>query len=114
MTFSPAVLNAALRHVYTAVAAVTGTLTVVGMSQGDATAIGTAIHQIGDGLASIATGVATLVPIVMSAYAGWTATRKSQVASVAAVPGTTVKVPDQKLADELPSNVKAPKDGPIK
>jgi hypothetical protein len=56
-------------------------------------------------------GLTTLVGMASAAYAGWSATRKSQVAAVAAVPGTLVKVPDQKLADELPPNVLGPQNG---
>ena len=76
----------ALRHVYTATAAITGTLTVLGMSQGDATAIGEAVRQIGDGAASIIAGISTLVPIAMSAYAAWSATRKTRMTEMNADP----------------------------
>lgn len=90
-----AATNAALRHVYTGTAVMVGTLTVVGISQGDATAIGTAVHQIGDGVASIVTGVCTLIPIISGIAAAVKGTRTSKVADVAAMPGTTVS-PDGK------------------
>lgn len=89
-----AATNAALRHVYTGTAVMVGTLTVVGMSQGDATAIGAAVHQIGDGVASIVAGVSTLIPIAAAAYAAWTGTHKQQVAAVVAIaaePNSPVK-----------------------
>lgn len=112
MTINQDVLNAVLRHVYTATGVGTTVLIAVGISQGDATAIGEAVHKIGDGLASIIAGISMLAPIISALYAGWTATRKSQVKSVAAIPGTLVRVPDQSLADSLPSNVTGPRESP--
>ena len=113
MKFNRDVLNAILRHVYTGTGVAMTVLLAVGLSQGDATAIGVAVHQIGDGLASVAAGVTTLVIIGSTTYAGYMATRKAQVASVASVPGTVVKIPEQAIANELPSNVKGPLDGSI-
>jgi D-serine deaminase-like pyridoxal phosphate-dependent protein len=90
-------VSSALRHAYTAVAAATAALTIVGLSQGDATAIGVAVHQIGDGLASIVAGISALVPIIMAAYAAWSGTRKArllelnkdpEIEKVKTVPGT--------------------------
>jgi hypothetical protein len=90
-------VSSALRHVYTAAAAVTAALTIVGLSQGDATAIGVAVHQIGDGVASIVAGLSSLVPIIMAAYAAWSGTRKSrmidlnkdpEIRKIDTVPGT--------------------------
>ena len=107
--FNQNVFNAILRHFYTAAGIGTAVLIAVGMSQGDATKLGEAVHQIGEGLASVAMGVTTLVGMASAAYAGWSATRKSQVAAVAAVPGTVVQIPDQQLADELPSHVIGPR-----
>ena len=113
MQFNRNVFNAVLNHVYTAAGVAVTVLAAVGMSQGDATAIGVAVHQIGDGVVSVVAGVTTLLTIGSGAYAGYMATRKAQLTSVAAVPGTVVRIPDQKLANELPSNVRGPLDGPI-
>ena len=113
MIMNQNVIKAVLNHIYTAVGVGTSVLIVVGISQGDATAIGVAIHQIGDGIASVVAGVTTILTVGSAAYAGYMATRRMQVASVASIPGTVVKIPNQEIADSLPSNVKGPLDGPI-
>ena len=56
-------INAGLHHVYTAVAAGAAVLVYVGLSQGDATALGKGVQQIGDGLASVVAGITTLIPV---------------------------------------------------
>lgn len=71
--------SSALRHLYTATAAATAALTIAGMSQGDTTTIGVAVHQIGDGIASVIAGVTALTPIVMAAYSAWSGTRKARL-----------------------------------
>ena len=78
--------QSALRHVYTATAAVTAALTIVGLSQGDATGIGQAVQKIGDGFASIVAGLSTLVPIVMAGWAAWSGTRKVRMSDLNADP----------------------------
>jgi hypothetical protein len=102
-------VNSALRHVYTAAATATTVLMVVGLKQGDATAIGAAVHQIGDGVASIIAGVTALVPIAAGAYAAWTASPLSkllsmkkdpEIAKVEAVPGTATAA----LAEAIPGD----------
>jgi hypothetical protein len=85
-------------------------LTYIGLSQGDATAIGAAIRQIGDGLGAIAMGVGTIVTIASTVYNAYQQSRKVQVANVAAVPGTVVAIPEQHIADALPRNVVGPLD----
>ena len=90
-------LHSFLRHVYTATGTATAVLTVVGMSQGDATTIGNAVHQIGDGIASIVAGIGALVPVVSGVYAMVSASRASrlkalnadpQIEKIKTVPGT--------------------------
>ena len=90
-------VNSALRHVYTGVGVATATLVVVGLSQGDATTIGAAVHKIGDGAASIIMGISMLVPVVSGFYASWSASPMSkmlsfkkdpQIAQVVAIAGT--------------------------
>jgi len=105
----PASVHGALRHVYTATAAATAAATIIGLSQGDATGIGTAVHQIGDGIASIVAGVTALIPIITAGYAAVSATRKNrmkdlnndpQIAKVETVPGTEAA----KEAATIPGN----------
>ena len=66
----PRELNSWLRHVYTAVGAIVGTLAVMSLISGvDATGITNALHQIGDGVAQIAAGVGALIPILSGIWA---------------------------------------------
>ena len=103
--------NAALRHVYTGVAVATGTLVIVGLSQGNATAIGNAVHLIGSGVASIIAGISALIPIVSGIYAAVSASplsgllrmdKNPEIKQVVAVPGTataalTATIPGDKI-----------------
>jgi len=102
-------INSFLRHVYTATATAVSVLAMVGLSQGDTTAIGDAVHKIGDGISSIVAGVGILVPVASGLWAAWSASPFSrllsmkhnpEIAQVLAVPGT----PTAKLADEIPGN----------
>lgn len=102
-------VNSALRHVYTAAGTATAVLVMVGLSQGDATTIGNAVHQIGDGVASIIAGIGALIPIASALYAAWSASpfsklismkKNPEIAKVEAVPGT----PTAALADAIPGN----------
>jgi hypothetical protein len=102
-------VNAALRHVYTAAGTAAAVLVFVGLSQGDATKLGTGIHQIGDGVASIIAGVTTLIPVASALYAAWTASpfsrlismkKNPEIAQVLAKPGTATAA----LADAIPGN----------
>ena len=106
---STASVNAALRHVYTALGTGIAVLAVVGMSQGDQTALGTAVHQIGDGLASIVAGVTTLIPIISALFAARKASAPQQAASIAQTDGLKV-VPTsfagQKILDSMPDAAK--------
>lgn len=85
-------------------------LSAIGLSEVDANAIGTAIKQIGEGFGLIAIGIGSLVTVVSTTIATIQQSRAKQVAAVAAVPGTVVQVPEQKLADTLPRNVVGPLD----
>lgn len=96
-TFDANQLNAFLRHLYTAVGSATAVLLFVGLSQGDITALGAAIKQVGDGLSSVFAGVAALVPLASGIYASFKASRISrmksfdkdpQISGVQTVPGT--------------------------
>jgi hypothetical protein len=102
-------VNAALRHVYTAAGTAAAVLVFVGLSQGDATTLGTAIHQIGDGVASIIAGVTALIPIASALYAAWTASpfsklismkKNPEIKQVVTIPGTATAA----LADAIPGN----------
>jgi len=102
-------VNSALRHVYSAVGAGTSVLVIVGLSQGDATALGAAVHQIGDGIAEIIAGVTALVPVASALYAAWTASPFSrlmhannnpEIAQLRTVPGTATAA----LAAAIPGN----------
>lgn len=93
MKLDPGQLNSFMRHVYT----VAGTLAaIVGgasfMDQQTINSILTAVHQIGDGIVSIVTGIATLIPIASGLYAAWSASHKSKLASIAADPQTAPQV----------------------
>jgi len=102
-------VNSALRHVYTAVGVGTAVLVTVGLSQGTATALGLAVHQIGDGVASIIAGVGGLVAAGSGAYAAWTASpfsklmdakKNPQIQQLVAVAGTPLAA----MADAIPGN----------
>jgi hypothetical protein len=102
-------VNSALRHVYTAVGTASAVLIFVGLSQSDATALGVAVHKIGDGVASIVAGISMLIPVVSALYAAWTASpfsrlismkKDPEIAQVLAKPGT----PTAALADSIPGD----------
>jgi hypothetical protein len=105
----PASVQSALRHVYTATGTGVAVLSIIGLSQGDASAIGVAVKQIGDGVVSIIAGAGTLIGIGSAVFAGWSATRKSRMAAfnadpeirkIETVPGT----PAQQEAADIPGN----------
>lgn len=75
-------VQSALRHVYTAAAAASATALFIGLSQGQATALGAGVHQIGEGVASIIAGITTLIPVVTALYAAWTASPFSKLLSM--------------------------------
>jgi hypothetical protein len=75
-----------LRHVYTALGTALSVAVAIGLSQGDATTIGSAVQQIGDGVSKIIAGISTLVPVAMSVWAAISASRKSRMAALNADP----------------------------
>jgi hypothetical protein len=83
---SPDSVQAALRHVYNATSMILAALMVIGLSQGDATAIGAAVHAIGDGVAAVLAGVSVLVPFYAGAKAWIAASRASRLKSLNADP----------------------------
>jgi hypothetical protein len=102
-------INAGLHHVYTAAGTAGAVLLFVGLSQGNTTALGVGVHQIGDGVASIAAGITTLIPVATALYAMWKNSpfsklmnfkKNDQIQQVIAVPGT----PMAALADAIPGN----------
>lgn len=99
-------INSGLRHVYTATATGTAVAVLIGLSQGQATALGVAVHQIGDGIASIIAGVSTLISVGSAAYAMWSASPFSRMLAVSKDPQTEkLEVKSKALADALPPNV---------
>jgi hypothetical protein len=102
-------VSSVLRHVYTAVGTGTAVLVVVGLSQGDVTTIGVAVHKIGDGVASIIAGVGMLIPVASALYAAWAQSPFSkmlamkhnpEIKQVIAVAGT----PMGAIADAIPGD----------
>ena len=102
-------INSFLRHVYSATATAISVLVMVGLSQGDATAIGEAVHQIGDGIAKIVAGISILVPIASGLYAAWSASpfsrlmqakKNPQIEQVIVKPNT----PAATLAESIPGS----------
>lgn len=90
-------VHSVLRHVYTATGTAVSILVVIGLTQQDASSIGIAVKQIGDGIASIIAGISALIPIVSGAYAALSASRAArlralnadpQIAKIDTVPGT--------------------------
>jgi len=93
MTLDPGQINSFMRHVYTVlgtIAALLGGASFIDPST--IQSILTAVHHIGDGVVSIATGVATLIPIASGLYAAWSASHKSKLTAIATDPQTTPAV----------------------
>jgi hypothetical protein len=102
-------IAAGLHHVYNTTGTTAAVLLFVGLSQGNSTALGVGVHQIGDGVASIAAGITTLIPVATALYAMWNNSpfsklmnfkKNVQIQRVVAVPGT----PMAALADAIPGN----------
>jgi hypothetical protein len=97
-------IAAAGRHGLTIAATIVGTLATLHLISGDqAGKVSDALSQIGTGLASVATGVGTLVGIGSALYAAWTASKSSQIASVAAMPDVQKIVTTSPMTAALPS-----------
>lgn len=99
--FAPGQINAFMRHVYTAFGSATAMLLFVGISQGDVTTIGNAIHQIGDGITSIVAGIAALVPVVAGIRALISAGRPARLKAMDADPQIekVITKPDTSASD---------------
>jgi len=102
-------MQSILRHVYTATATALSVGVIMGLSQGDATAIGAAVQQIGEGVSKIVAGISTIVAVAMPIWAAISASRKSrlkaldadpEIAKIVTVPGTEA----HKEAREIPGN----------
>lgn len=102
-------IGVGLHHVYTAVGAGAAVLCYVGLSQGNATALGQGVHQIGDGITSIAAGITTLIPVATALYAMWqsspfkkmmAAKQNKQIAQVITVAGTPLAA----IAESIPGD----------
>lgn len=102
-------ISAGLHHLYTAVGAAGAVLCYVGLSQGNETALGQGVHQIGDGITSIVAGITTLIPVATALYAMWknspfskmmAAKQNKQIAQVITVAGTPLAA----IAESIPGN----------
>lgn len=84
-------VNAAGRHVLTfTMGAVSAGAALHVVSAGDATTISNSLSQISSGVAEIAAGLAPIIALLSGWYAAWSASHKSQIAAVNAVPGIKV------------------------
>lgn len=93
LKLDPGQVSAFMRHVYTAAGVAAGLIGGASfMSQQTIDTILTSVHQIGDGVVSIATGIAALIPIASGLYAMWTASHNSKLVSIAADPQTNPQV----------------------
>lgn len=93
MKLDPGQVSAFMRHVYTALgvlAAAIGGASFVDPAK--LQAVLTSVHQIGDGVVSIATGIAGLIPVASGVYAMWTASHTSKMTTLAADPQTPPQV----------------------
>lgn len=91
------------RHVVTYGSGFVSALVVTHMASPDqGQSATTAITQISQGVASVITGVTTLVGIGSAVWATVTASLKSQIAAVQAAPQAQVTVTDPKLAEGIP------------
>lgn len=90
---SPGQVSSGVRHVYTVAGTVTALLGGLSLlTPAQVQVLLTAIHNIGDGIVSIATGVAALVPFITGAYAMWSASHTSRLTAIAADPQTVPAV----------------------
>jgi len=99
-------------HIIAGLAGATSMLLIVGLSQGDASRLGDAFKQIGDGVVSIVAGLSILVPILTGLYGAYKQTRTftlnkmnedPQIEKVETKPGTAAaevanKIPGEKIS----------------
>lgn len=98
-----------LRHVYNTTATITAVAIFFGLKPDLANAIAPAVHQIGEGVASIVAGVTALIPVATGVYAFISSgplagllrmNANPEIEKVKAVPGT----PTAALAATIPGN----------
>lgn len=84
-------ITVATRYAVTSLSSVIATLVALHfISGGDATAISTGLHQIGDGITSIVAGIATLTPVIMTIIGMLKSTQAAKIADVKAMPNVDV------------------------
>ena len=84
------------------------------ISGDQAQTIGGAIQQIANGVSSLVGGVSTLIAVGSGLWAAYRVSRAAQVATVAAVPGTTVVVdPNKAPADLIEAAIDPNKPGVV-
>jgi len=102
-------VNSFMRHVYTSAGTATAVLVLVGLSQGDATTIGVAVHHIGNGISEIIAGIGLLIPVASGLVASWSASpfsrmmdlhKNPDIIKVIAKEGTPLGA----IADAIPGN----------
>lgn len=95
-------VNAAMRHVYTALGAGVAVAVALGLlGQADADRVIALTKTIGESLGVIIAALAALLPIINAARAAWSATPQQQIAKVEALPNVSVVPLTQKGADEI-------------
>jgi len=82
---------AAGRHVLTfAMGAVTAAASIGIVTAGEAGTLTTSLGHIGTGVSELAAGLAPLIAMGSGLFATWSASHKSQIASINALPGVKV------------------------
>lgn len=86
-------IDAAMRHVYTAVGALVACAVAIGLlGSADAEKIVRAVNDIGGSVAVIVGALAGLLPIINGARAAWTASHSQQLKKVEEMPGVSIVV----------------------
>ena len=93
------VVQAVMRHVYTAVGAGVTVAGIIGLSATDGASIMTAVQKIGDSIVAITTALGVVVPIVMATWAGMRSTKTADAENI-------VKSPDLDLVPLTPEGSK--------
>lgn len=107
---TPDEVAAILRHVYSVLGIASAVLLAVGMSQGDVTALGEAVHRIGDGAAAVLMGIAALVPVISAIRAAVMASPLARIKAIAAMPGTSVSPSGNTITLHVPEMAQVAKD----
>lgn len=80
------VVQAVLRHVYTAVGAGVTVAGIIGLSASDGASIMTAVQKIGDSVVAITTALGVIVPVIMATWAGLRSTKTADAANIVRSP----------------------------